>query len=262
MGHMELEVKILNINVKSICKKIEDLGGVLLQNTLQQLYTYDLPTICGRYNELISQINNPESRIKHVVAVDNIKRLFFELDNLLNTKDREYIQSILCIKDLNDLKYEDELLEKLSSQEMIKFMERFRINSNKWIRLRKTNNKVTLATKHILANNGSGLQQVLETEIEVSSFEETKDLLSQLGFSFKSYQEKKRISYSLFNHQIDIDTWPNIPSYMEVEGESEKDISNILEMLGYDLKDTLSCAADEVYRLYGKDMFESRELKF
>lgn len=262
MGHMELEVKILNIEVDLICKKIEDLGGILLQNTLQQLYTYDLPTICGRYNELVSQIKNPESRVKYVVAVDNIKQLFFELDNLLNTKDREDIQSILCIKNLNDFKYEDDLLEKLSSQEMIKIIERFQINPNKWIRLRKTNDKVTLAIKHILANNGSGLQQMLETEIEVSSFEETKELLSQLGYSFKSYQEKKRITYSLFNHQIDIDTWPNIPSYMEIEGESEKDISHILEVLGYNLNDTVSCAADEVYRLYGKNMFESRELKF
>lgn len=262
MGHLELEVKILNIDVLSTCKNIEKLGGVFLQNSLQQLYTYDLPTISGRYNEFISQIKNSQNEVKYMVAIDNVKQLLFELDNILNTRDRECIRTILGIDNLENIIFEEDMIEKLSSYEMMRFMKNYQTNSNKWIRLRKTNDKVTLATKHILANNDSCLQQMLETEIEVSSFEGTKDLLTQLGFSYKSYQEKKRISYQLLNHQIDIDTWPDIPSYMEIEGESESDISTILEMLGYTMKDTVSCAADEVYRLYGKDMFESRELKF
>ena len=34
-----------------------------------------------------------------------------------------------------------------------------------------------------------------ETEIEVSSFEETNELLEKLGFSYRSYQEKRREKY-------------------------------------------------------------------
>ena len=78
----------------------------------------------------------------------------------------------------------------------------------------------------------------------------------------KSYQEKKRISYVLNNHEIDIDTWPGIPTYMEIEGESEEDINGILNLLGYSMKDTISCTVDEVYKKMGIDMLSIRELKF
>jgi len=262
MGHLELEVKVLDVDVDEICKKIETLGGKILQSVKQQLYTYDLPTIYGRYQDLLYQLQNPESEIKYVTAKDKIKVLFFELDNLMNGEEKEIFYRLLDINNMENIIINSDMLKKLSNKKTKEFMKRFQINPNKWVRLRKTNDKVTLATKHILSDNGTSLQQMLETEIEVSSFEATNDLLIQLGFYFKSYQEKTRISYELLEHQIDIDSWPGIPPYMEIEGESESDIDNILENLGFTLQDTVSCTADEVYRLYNKSMFDSRELKF
>ena len=47
-----------------------------------------------------------------------------------------------------------------------------------------------------------------------------------------------------------------------VEGKSEDDLNNILNKLGYSMKDTVSCTADDIYRKYGKSMFDNRELKF
>lgn len=262
MGHLELEVKILNIDVENICAKIKELGGVFIQSVDQQLYTYDLPTVYGRYREILYEMLHPENEVKYTTAVDKMKVLFVELDNLMSDEERKKLNSILELDNWQDILYENTVSEKLTCKEMIEFLKKFQINPNKWVRLRKTNDKVTLATKHILANNNTSLQQMLETEIEVSSFMGANDLLIQLGYYFKSYQEKKRLSYRLFNHQIDIDTWPGIPPYMEIEGESEEDLNNFLKKLGLSLTDTISCTADEVYRLYGKSMFESRELKF
>ena len=102
----------------------------------------------------------------------------------------------------------------------------------------------------------------METEVEVSDFEEANDLLMQMGFVHKSYQEKRRIPFILYDHEIDIDFWPGIPPFLEMEGKSEEDIESVLKKIGYTIKDTISCTADEVYRLYGKNMFELRELKF
>ena len=81
MGKMELEVKILEINEEEIVKKIETLGGSLKEECNQYLYTYDLPTIYGRYIDILLQINDPESEIKKEVAIEKLKLLFFELDN-------------------------------------------------------------------------------------------------------------------------------------------------------------------------------------
>lgn len=106
------------------------------------------------------------------------------------------------------------------------------------------------------------LEDINLEEIEVSNIKEANNLLEALGFSYKSYQEKERITYLFENYEIDIDTWPGIPTYFEIEGDSEKDLDKILNKLGYSLSDTVSCTADEIYQKYGKSMFDSRELKF
>lgn len=107
-----------------------------------------------------------------------------------------------------------------------------------------------------------GFSKCFENEIEVKSIEEANSLLEALGFSYKSYQEKRRISYQLEQFEIDIDTWPGIPTYFEVEGNSKEELELLLNKLGYTFSDTVSCTADEVYRKYGKSMFDTRTLKF
>ena len=143
------------------------------------------------------------------------------------------------------------------------FLRKFINNPKKWIRLRQTKDKVTLAIKHILADDKSnGLQQMQETEMLVPSMKEANEMLEALGFAFRSYQEKRRVSYKLNGYEIDIDTWPGIPTYMEVEGENEEKLDELLKLLGYNFKDAVSCTADEVYKMYGKDMISMREIRF
>lgn len=101
-----------------------------------------------------------------------------------------------------------------------------------------------------------------ETEIEVSSFEETNELLEKLGFSHRSYQEKRREKYILNEHEIDIDTWPKLPTYFEIEGKDKNDLENILNILGYSFADTISCTVDEIYKEKGIDINNIKELKF
>ncbi len=38
---------------------------------------------------------------------------------------------------------------------------------------------------------------------------------------------------------FDIDTWPGIPTYMELEGKDEEDLNSILNLLGYSMKDCI-----------------------
>lgn len=66
----------------------------------------------------------------------------------------------------------------------------------------------------------------------------------------------------LDEYEIDIDTWPGIPTYFEVEGKDEKNLKKIVQKLGYSMSECISCTADEIYEKYGKSMFDKRELKF
>ena len=262
MARMELEVKVLNINEKSIIEKIEQLGGTFVEKSTQYLYTYDLPTIYGRYIDILTQLNNPESEMKKEVSFSKLELLFEEIDNLLGQENKLELENIIKVNNFKDLLQKENVIEILNKKELIEFLAKFHNNSKKWIRLRKTNKKTTLTVKHILADDGGNIQQMLETEMEVPSMEAAKEFLKALGFSYKSYQEKKRTSYMLKNHVVDIDTWPGIPTYMEVEGENEEDINGILNLLGYSMKDTVSCTVDEVYKKMGIDILNIRELKF
>lgn len=260
MKKMELEVKLLDINKDEFIGKIKKMGATLKKETKQFLYTYDLPTIYGRFIDIKTQLKDNESQIKYETALEKLKLLFFELDNLLTEENKKELQEIIDYDNLSCLCSKDNLPSYLDNNKLEEFINKFHNNSKKWIRVRQTNDKTTIAVKHILADNGTNLQQMLETEIEVPSIKEANNLLEALGYSYKSYQEKERITYVLDEYELDIDTWPGIPTYVEVEGKSEDDLNNILNKLGYSIKDTISCTADEVYRKYGKSMFDNREL--
>lgn len=165
----------------------------------------------------------------------------------------------------------DKIQAILNNQILNSFLDKFKITPKKWIRLRKTvetkddgatKELITLTIKHILKNDESGIQQMKETEILVNSLEETNELLENLGFSYRSYQEKRRVKYILNEHEIDIDTWPGLPTYFEVEGKDKKDLTNILNLLGYSFEDAVSCTVDEIYKEIGMDINNTKELKF
>lgn len=262
MGKMELEVKILDIDKNKFINKLKDMGATFQQETKQYLYTYDLPTIYGRYIDILTQLNEPESQIKYETSLAKLKLLFFELDNLIEKQEKQELQEIIGYNNISELCEEKNILEYLNNPKLLEFIKSFYNNPKKWIRVRQTNDKTTIAVKHILAKNETNLQQMLETEMEVPSIKEANNLLEALGYSYKSYQEKERITFMFEGYEIDIDTWPGIPTYFEVEGNSEKDLEEILNKLGYSFSDSISCTADEVYRKYGKTMFKKRELKF
>lgn len=262
MGKMELEVKVLNINEEEIIKKIEQLGGKLLSKGYQYIYTYDLSTIYSRYVDILTLLNDNESKVKRQTSKSKLRLLFFEIDNLLTEENKQEIKSIIGTNNFTDLLKKDNIEQIMNDERVIKFIKKFHTNPKKWIRVRQTNEITTLTVKHILADNGTKIQQMLETEMVVPSIKEANDLLEALGYSYKCYEEKKRITYILNEHEIDIDTWPQIPTYMEIEGKNEKDLEEILKLLGYCMEDTVSCTADEIYINNGIDVLNMRELKF
>lgn len=262
MKQMELEVKVLNIDEKNIINKIIENGGKLKDEYFQYLYSYDMPTIYGRYLDIMLLINQSENKLRSETALERLKLLIFEIDNLMSINQKQELKKIIGKSNFSEITEKENIIEIFNKPEISKFLSQFGNNSKKWIRVRKTKNTTMITVKHILANNESNLQQVLETEMEVPNMEEANQLLQALGFSYRSYQEKKRKTFELDGHEIDIDTWPWIPTYIEIEGKDENDLEKILQKLGYSIKDTISCTADEIYKIYGINVLEKREVKF
>ncbi|MFI2486850.1 class IV adenylate cyclase [Promicromonospora kroppenstedtii] len=130
---------------------------------------------------------------------------------------------------------------------------------SKWIRLRDTGQETTLTVKEIKSDAIDGTH---ETEVVVDGFEETNALLGMLGFTAKSYQENKRVSFVLDGAEIEIDSWPRIPTYLEIEAASAEEVIRIAGMLGFGADDLTGENTMKVYDRYGIDLAAIPELRF
>jgi len=130
---------------------------------------------------------------------------------------------------------------------------------NSWIRLRTDGEKTTLAIKEIHNDNIDGTK---ETEIEVKDFEEMNRMMESLSYKHENYQETKRTSYELGKIKFEIDYWPKIPPYLEIEGPSAELVEQAVKQLGYEMKDTTSVNTKEIYTMHGIEVEKIKELKF
>ncbi len=150
--------------------------------------------------------------------------------------------------------------EKIGEKEQRRFVYDFNpVKENSWVRLRTDSQKTTLTIKEIQNDEIDGTKEI---EIEVDDFESTNLLLEKLGYKHKAYQENKRISYILDGVEIEIDFWPLIPPYLEIEGQSVDEVKKMVRKLGYELKQTTSINTKKVYEKYGIDSALIKELKF
>lgn len=104
-------------------------------------------------------------------------------------------------------------------------------DQQRFVRIRENRDGVTLTYKHQTAMSIDGTTEI---EFSISDREKGKQLLEAVGLVAFREQEKKRHTFVLDNVTVDIDTWPSIPTYVELEGESESDIKDVAEKLGFD----------------------------
>lgn len=131
---------------------------------------------------------------------------------------------------------------------------------NKWIRLRTNGTKTTLTIKNIESSNIDGTR---EMEIVVDDFDITNEILNELGYKPRGIQENKRIKYDLNGVEVDIDTWPGIPTYLEIEGSSEKEVYDTLDLLGIPKDKSTSLDVQSIYeKIYGIDLKKEPNLSF
>lgn len=101
-----------------------------------------------------------------------------------------------------------------------------------------------------------------ELEIEVSDFDKTNLILNELGYHRRAYQENKRTRYRYEGIEIDIDSWPMIPTYVEFEGKSEEEINRFIEKMGYSKEDIVTYGVSKIYLHYGINIDDYIDLRF
>jgi len=104
------------------------------------------------------------------------------------------------------------------------------LNTHKFVRIRDTGKNIYVTYKHTEDRTAAG---TIEIEFKITEPEKVKAFLEALDLEMYRSQEKKRHKFKLGNVIVDIDRWPQIPAYVELEGPSEDSIKDAAEKLGF-----------------------------
>ena len=118
-------------------------------------------------------------------------------------------------------------------------------NRRAWVRVRDENNKVTLTYKQL---DDRSLHGTKEVNLTVDSFEQAEAFLQAIGLKPKTDQQTKRESWKLGDVEIELDEWPWIRPFLEIEGPDESSVKEAAAKLGLDWKDALHGSVEIAYR--------------
>ena len=170
---------------------------------------------------------------------------------ILNIDEKEFVNNLLN----NGAVKKDEFLQRRYTYDFDPIL------PNKWIRLRTNGKKTTLTIKEI--KDKSAIDGTMELETIVGDFDVMNDILMELGYSYRNYQENYRKIYLMDDVEISIDSWPLIPTYAEIEGNTTEEVIDALNKLGYTLADATTLDVASIYKeIYGIDVLKIKELKF
>lgn len=71
-----------------------------------------------------------------------------------------------------------------------------------------------------------------EINFNIAEPEKLADLFEGIGLEKYAHQEKDRTSYALKDWSIEIDDYPGMPPFLEIEGSSEEHVQEAIKLLG------------------------------
>ncbi|TAK96315.1 CYTH domain-containing protein [Patescibacteria group bacterium] len=116
-----------------------------------------------------------------------------------------------------------------------------------WLRVRDEGDKITMTLKAV---KDGKIEDQKEITLQVDNFQQAEYFLTSIGCQKKAYQENRREVWDLDGVEVDLDEWPFLPPYVEVEGASEDKVKQVSKKLGFDYTQAKFCAADTLYNLH------------
>ncbi len=123
----------------------------------------------------------------------------------------------------------------------------FELPGNQFARVRDEGNCITMTYKNVDARSLSGTKEI---NLKVDNYNAAVDFMVACGIELKSHQETYREEWKLDDVECDIDTWPWLPTFVEIEGPSEESVKAAVSKLGFNMKNTHYSSVDDIYMLY------------
>ncbi|MFD9024425.1 class IV adenylate cyclase [Streptomyces parvulus] len=115
-----------------------------------------------------------------------------------------------------------------------------------WIRLRDEGTRSTLTLKQV--TDGTRIDGTKEIETEVSDPHATADILRLAGLTEVRYQENYREEWRLGEVAFDFDSWPGLPTFLEIEGPDEPSVRQAATLLDLDYSEARFGSVDAIYK--------------
>lgn len=118
---------------------------------------------------------------------------------------------------------------------------------NDWVRIRNEGSKVTMSYKKLVDRSVNGTKEIT---VDVSDFDNACKILEAAQLKPVSYQETRREKWILDGAEVTIDTWPWIPTFLEIEAPSEEKLRAASQKLGLDWSRALHGSVETAYQKY------------
>ncbi|MEE1831380.1 class IV adenylate cyclase [Streptomyces sp. SP17KL33] len=135
------------------------------------------------------------------------------------------------------------------------------VQGEQWLRLRDEGGRTTLTLKQV--TDATHINGTTEIEIEVDDLAKTAELLTALGLRQVRYQQNYREEWQLDGVTYDFDTWPELDTFLEIEGSSEAAVRDAVAALGLDYDRARFGSIDLIYKSeLGRDILAEPTLLF
>lgn len=133
-------------------------------------------------------------------------------------------------------------------------------NSHPWyLRVRSTSDGKNEITWKSLETFVGNTRQSKEINVNVSDFNNVKLIFEAIGLVHYAHQEKDRTSFTYRDWSFDIDQYPKMPAYLEIEGSSEEHVGEAIKLLDLDNHEALSQGETKLIKeRYGLDWNDMR----
>lgn len=122
------------------------------------------------------------------------------------------------------------------------------------LRLRKRGHGVELTLKKSIRHANAKIAQEFETK--VSDFQQMRIILKELGFEeitrSTSHISKHRATYTLGKVHFEFDTYPGIPTFLEIEAHDMTSLRAAVAQLGFTMAQTRAWTGKDIFNHYKK----------
>ena len=115
-------------------------------------------------------------------------------------------------------------------------------------RVRDEGDKIVMTYKNV--SDGHSILGTKEVNIEVNDYDDAILFLRGCGLKIKAHQETKREIWKFGEVEICIDTWPWLPTFIEIEGPSEESVWETADKLGFEKNQAKFGSVDTTYQHY------------